>query len=137
PVRYIALSSLVFALVVAGPFLVQWQWPVAIDSAPWLFTWALAIAVQAVAETRRRLRFRALFDAESGLPNRSVLESSLGSAQDSPVLVVGAIERFEFIRDGIGLAATNETIRVAAEKISEIVGGPVYRIAPDILGWTQ
>ena len=137
PARYIALSGGVLIAIVCGPVLIQSQTPVAVDSAPWLFAWALAIAVQSSVEARRRLRLRAMFDAESGLPNRSVLENSLGSAQDSPILVAAAIERFEFIRNGIGIAATNETIRAAADKIGEFVGSPVYRIAPDILAWAH
>ena len=39
-------------------------------------------AVQAIVEARRRLRLRAQFDAESGLPNRSVLEKALGSGSN-------------------------------------------------------
>jgi EAL domain-containing protein (putative c-di-GMP-specific phosphodiesterase class I)/GGDEF domain-containing protein len=137
PVHHAALSGIVLAAIAAGPVLAQSQWSVSLDSAAWLFAWALAVSVQAAVEARRRLRIRALFDSESGLPNRSALESSLGNSGDSTVLVTAAIERFEFIRDGIGLAATNEMIRSAADKIGEIIQGPVHRIAPDILAWTQ
>ncbi|HJR82528.1 MAG TPA: EAL domain-containing protein, partial [Sphingomicrobium sp.] len=137
PLRYAATSGLLLMAIVAGPVLAQFAWPVSVDSAAWLFAWMLAIAVQAGVEARRRLRVRAMFDAESGLPNRSVLERALGEVDDSPVLVAAAIERFEFIRDSIGLAATNETIRSAADKIGEIVAGAVYRVGPDILAWTQ
>ena len=137
PVRYVALSAVMLATIAAGPVFAQSLWPVSIDSAAWLFTWGGAVAMQAAVEARRRLRIRALFDAESGLPNRTVLESSLGDVGASSVLVAAAIERFEFIRDGIGLTATNEMIRSAANKIGGIVGGVVYRIAPDILAWTE
>ena len=137
PLRYTAISGVLLTAIVAGPILVQSGWPVSADSAAWLFTWVSAIALQAGVEARRRLRVRALFDAESGLPNRSVLERALSESDHPPVLVAAAIERFEFIRDSIGLAATNETIRSAADKIAGIVAGPVYRIGPDILAWTQ
>ncbi len=53
----------------------------------------------------------------------------------SQVLVTAGIERFEAIRDGIGLAATNDMIGNVAERIGRHVEGPVYRIAPDVLAW--
>jgi len=137
PLRYAATCGILLVAIAAGPVIAQSAWPVSIDSAAWLFAWVLSIAVQAGVEARRRLRVRALFDAESGLPNRSVLERALDEAGNPPVLVAAAIERFEFIRDGIGLDAANETIRSAADKIGEIVAGPVYRIGPDILAWTE
>jgi diguanylate cyclase len=135
PLRYAALCGGVALGVLAGPVIVQRIWPVSVDSAPWLFTLMTAVAVQAVIEARRRLRLRAQVDSESGLPNRSVLEDMLGP-EATPILVTASIERFEAIRDGIGLSATNELIRNAAETIGELVDGPVYRIAPDILAWT-
>lgn len=137
PARYVSFATALLIAIAAGPLFAQWLWPVSVDSAAWLLTWALAVAVQASVEARRRLKIRALFDAESGLPNRSMLERTLGDPKNPQVLVAAAIERFEFIRDGIGLAASNEAIRAAADKIGEIVEGPVYRIAPDILAWTQ
>ena len=69
--------------------------------------------------------------------NRSVLEIALGSGPDAQMLAVAAIERFETIRDGIGLAATNEMIRNSADAIGAMVGGAVYRVAPDVVAWVQ
>jgi diguanylate cyclase len=136
PVRYGALCVAIALTVLAGPVVAQWLWPISVESAPWLFTLLGAIALQAAVEARRRLRLRAQIDADSGLPNRSVLEEALNSgAGGAPFLVTAGIERFETIRDGIGLAATNELIRNAAEAIGTLVGSTVYRIAPDVLAW--
>lgn len=138
PIRYVLLLSLAILAALGGPLVAQWLWPVSIDSAAWLYTALASAAVQAVTEARRRLRIRAEFDSDSGLPNRSVLEKMLSAGDERPcVLVTSAIERFETIRDGVGIAATNDMIRNAAGLISEAIGGPVYRIAPDILSWIQ
>ncbi len=122
--------------IVGGPILVESLWPVSVDSAAWLYALVAAMGVQAVVEARRRLRLRAQFDAESGLPNRLVLEQMLAAETGKSVLFAAAIERFETIRDGIGLASSNEMIRNAAEAIGAIIEGPVYRIAPDVIAWT-
>ena len=138
PLRYGVLCGGLTIAVLAGPVIVQRLRPVSVESAPWLFTLVAAVAVQAVIEARRRLRLRAQIDSDSGLPNRSMLEEALGAdGAQAPVLVTASIERFETIRDGIGLSATNELIRNAAETIDKLVDGPVYRIAPNILAWTM
>lgn len=137
PSRHAALCLSVITIIVATPTLVQHLWPVSIDSAAWLFTALIATAVQEGLEARRRLWLRERFDADSGLPNRTKLEKDLGEIKgDQPVLITAGIERFEAIRDGIGLAATNDMVRQAAEIISKFVSAPVYRIAPDILACT-
>ncbi len=136
PWRRALLFGLVTVLILVGPLAVLWIWPVAIDTAAWLFTAISAAAVQTGFEARRRLRQRENFDADSGLPNRLVLDRYLSAnVATSPLLVAAAIERFEAIRDGLGLAATNELIRNAAAIIGRHVGGPVYRVAPDTLAW--
>ena len=135
PIRYAGICAFTIVAVVAGPLLVQQQGAISVDSSAWLFT-ALAVAcLEASVEARRRLRLRAELDPDSGLPNRSMLEKRLNAPEESSELLVGAsIERFEAIRDGIGLAATNEMIRRVAETIGRHAG-PVYRLAPDVLGW--
>lgn len=136
PARYAALVGTVGLSMVAGPVLAQALWPVSIDSAAWIFTLVAAVTVQAVVEARRRLRLRSQIDADSGLPNRSVLELALGNPDKSgSTLVAAAIERFETIRDGIGLAAANEMIFNTADTITRLVSAPVYRIAPDVIAW--
>jgi EAL domain-containing protein (putative c-di-GMP-specific phosphodiesterase class I)/CHASE2 domain-containing sensor protein/GGDEF domain-containing protein len=136
PIRYGTWWGCLVISILATPVIVERLWPISIESAAWLFTALIAAALQAGVEARRRLRFREETDAESGLPNRSVLETALGDrTENSPVLVAAAIERFENIRDGIGLAATNEMIRSAASLIGKQMGGSVYRIAPDVLAW--
>ncbi|HET9810830.1 MAG TPA: EAL domain-containing protein [Sphingomicrobium sp.] len=136
--RYAALCGLATTAIIAGPILIQWAWPISIDSAAWLFTIAISIAVQTIVEVRRVLRARSEEDSESGLPNRSALENELTSLADQRlVLAAAAIERFETIRDGAGIASTNEMIRKAATIIAEAIDGPVFRIAPDVLAWVQ
>ena len=135
-VRYVVLCVSIVVAIVVIPFLAQRQFAISIDSAAWLFTVFAVAGVQSAIEARRRLRLRADLDAESGLPNRSVLERRLNEGeQRSRVLVSAGVERFDTIRDGIGLAATNEMIVDTAECIGMYVGGPVYRIAPDVLAW--
>jgi EAL domain-containing protein (putative c-di-GMP-specific phosphodiesterase class I)/CHASE2 domain-containing sensor protein len=134
PLSYVTTLALVIAAALAGPVLAQRLWPISIDSAAWLYTAVASAAVQAAVEARRRLRIRAQFDADSGLPNRAVLEATLGTTE-SQILVTAAIERFETIRDGVGIAATNEMIRNAAVLIGDGVGVRVHRIASDVLAW--
>ena len=136
PARYLAISAMVIFGILAIPLVGQQHFAIAIDSSAWLFTAVAVAGLQAVVEVRRRLRLRAEFDADSGLRNRSMLEKRLDETQvTSPVLVAAAIERFEAIRDGIGLQATNELIRKAGDLIEIQTGGPVYRVAPDVLAW--
>ena len=111
----------------AVPILVQRSWPVSIDTVPWLFMWMLAALLQAAVEVRRRLRLRAETDADSGLPNRSMLEQSLATeVAQRPIVVVAAIEQFEVIRDSIGLAATSDLLRAAGADVSAQLQRPVY-----------
>lgn len=136
PVRYGAYCLSVVVVIFALPLLIQRQYAISIDSSAWLFTVFAVATVQAVIEARRRLRLRAELDADSGLPNRSMLEKRLNERDaGSWALVTAGIERFEVIRDAIGLAATNEMIGNAAEIIGRRVDGAVYRIAPDVLAW--
>jgi EAL domain-containing protein (putative c-di-GMP-specific phosphodiesterase class I)/GGDEF domain-containing protein len=138
PLRYLGVFAAVLLTIAAAPIVAQSLWPVSVDSAAWLFTALASVTAQAAIEAKRRLRLRAHLDADSGLPNRAVLELALaGNTADETVLVATGIERFETIRDSIGLAATNEAIRGAAEMIGRTVQGPIYRIAPDVLAWTQ
>ncbi len=91
PLRYAALCGLIATIILVGPMAVQRFWPISVDSAPWHFVLLAAVAVQAVVEARRRLRLRAQVDADSGLPNRSVLEKALGTeAVQAPVLVTAS-----------------------------------------------
>lgn len=137
PGRYVALCGILLLAIIGGPVLAQHLWPISVDSAVWYFTLIAAVMVQAILEARRRLRIRAQIDSESGLPNRSVLEKALGVGSNTQTLAVAAIERFETIRDSIGLAAANDMIRNSAQLISNISGGTVYRIAPDVIAWLQ
>lgn len=136
--RYAAYCGTIIGTIGAALLVAQQQWAISIDSAAWLFTAIASIGVQSVVEARRRLRLRDELDADSGLPNRTSLEKSIKGAGENPSTVIAAaIERFDAIRDGIGLAATNEMIRNVANIIGKHVDGDVYRIAPDVLAWVQ
>ncbi|HKX91881.1 MAG TPA: EAL domain-containing protein [Sphingomicrobium sp.] len=138
PARYGALVAFTGIVALGGPIAVQGIWPVSIDTAAWLYTALASTAVQAAVEARRRLRLRAEFDADSGLPNRAMLEKALGAPDEhGKILVAAAIERFETIRDSVGISATNDMIRNAAGTIARAVASPVYRIAPDVIAWLQ
>jgi EAL domain-containing protein (putative c-di-GMP-specific phosphodiesterase class I)/GGDEF domain-containing protein len=70
------------------------------------------------------------------LPNRSSLEQAIARDGGNPrVLVAAAIERFEVIRDGIGLAATNDVIRKAADQVATVTESQVHRLSPDVIAW--
>lgn len=136
--RYAAYCGFIMGTIGAIPFAAQQLWAISIDSAAWLFTATASVGVQSAVEARRRLRLRDGLDADSGLPNRTLLERAINNAGVSPsILIVAAIERFDAIRDGIGLAATNEMISNVAHIIGKHVDGDVYRIAPDVLAWVQ
>lgn len=135
PARFAALALAALILAVAGPIAAQEWLAVSVPSIAWMVVVALSSAAYAVQEARRRLRHRSHYDQDSGLPNRTVLEQALATSGDAPLLATAAIERFEAIRDGIGLDNANSVVRGAADRIAAVVGGPVYRLAPDILGW--
>lgn len=138
PLRYAALCGSAAAAIAVLPILAQRAWPISIDSAAWLFTLVASAAIQGAVEAQRRLRLRSQFDAESGLPNRTMLEQALGAdARGTSVLVTAAIERFDAIRDGIGIASTNEMIRSAAARIAAMVDTSIFRLAPDVLAWVE
>ena len=138
PLRYTGLCVAIGAAVFAGPVLVEQRWPVSVQSAAWMFTACLAIAAQAIIEAKRRLWLRARFDSDSGLPNRSMLEQSLDACPaGGSVVVTAAVDRFDTIRDAIGLASTNDLVRKSADRLGALVESTVYRIAPDVVAWVQ
>lgn len=135
PARFATVAGALLVAVLAGPVAAQAWLAVSVASAAWIWALATAGGLYAVVETRRRLRYRAQYDADSGLPNRTMLEADLVSDSALPILATASIERFEAIRDGIGLAATSDLVRKTAALIAETVGAPVYRVAPDMLAW--
>lgn len=135
PVRLGVLYLSTAAGLLALPLVVQWWYPIAIDTVAWLTVLTLSAAVQIVMELRRRLRTRARIDLETDLPNRAMLEHTLRLRSDQSTLIVAGIERFESIRDGIGIAATNELIGNSALRVEQQVDCQVFRIAPDVLAW--
>ena len=128
----------IIMLLAIGPTVVQARWPLSIDSAALLFSALACVALRVGGEIRRRIALKALIDAETNLPNRVALEADLATVDaPAPVLAVAAIERFDSIRDAIGIEAVSELVRQAAARIGGRIAGPVYRIAPDILAWLQ
>jgi EAL domain-containing protein (putative c-di-GMP-specific phosphodiesterase class I)/CHASE2 domain-containing sensor protein/GGDEF domain-containing protein len=131
-----ALATLL--LLAIGPVAIQALWPLSIDSAGLLFAALACVALRGVVELRRRIELRNRMDAETSLPNRLALEADLAKANEAaPVLAAAALERFDSIRDAIGIEAANELVSQAAARIGGRIGGPVYRIAPDLLAWFQ
>lgn len=126
----------VLALVFIAPIMVQARWPVSIDSAAWLFSALACVALRMVVEMRHRVALKSLLDAETDLPNRLALETQLAAVADSaPILATAAIERFDTIRDTIGIETANDLVRQVSARIEARVAGLVYRIAPDVLAW--
>ena len=125
-------------LLVFAPIAVQARWPLSIDSAALLFSALACVALRVVVETRRRIALKALVDTETSLPNRLALEAELATLEESaPVLATAAIERFDSIRDAIGIEAVSELVHEVSARIESHIAGSVYRIAPDILAWFQ
>ncbi len=125
-------------VVAVGPIAAQARWPISIDSAALLFAALACIALRTAIEIRRQVALKSLVDVETGLPNRLALEADLASMQQpAPILATAAIERFDSIRDAIGIETVSELIRQSAARIEGRVAGTVYRIAPDILAWVQ
>jgi EAL domain-containing protein (putative c-di-GMP-specific phosphodiesterase class I)/CHASE2 domain-containing sensor protein len=128
----------ILLLLAIGPIAVQTRWPLSIDSAALLCSALACVALRVVGEIRRRVALKALFDAETYLPNRVALEAELATVEaPAPVLATAAIERFDGIRDAIGIEAVTELVCQVAARIQSRIEGSVYRTAPDILAWVQ
>lgn len=131
-----AISAVICAtLLIAVPIVVQARWPVCIDSAAMLFTLLTCVAVRGGAEVRKRVALRGLHDVETGLPNRQMLEEHLKGVSIRVVVAVASIERFEAIRDAIGIKGFAEVVNKAAERLAHDAGTSVFRIAPDMLAF--
>ena len=88
-----------------GPAVVQARWPYRdrLGRIVVLPHWR-ALRCVSWSEIRRRVALKALFDAETGLPNRLALEADLATVEEpAPILATAAIERFDSIRDAIGI----------------------------------
>ena len=128
----------VILLLAIGPVIVQARWPVSLDSIPLLFSVLGCATMRILIEIRRRISLNAMIDGETGLANRLALEARLSELADSsPILATAAIEGFDNIRDVIGTDAVSDLVRQASARIEQRIGGPVYRITPDILAWLQ
>ncbi|WP_265529634.1 putative bifunctional diguanylate cyclase/phosphodiesterase [Sphingomicrobium marinum] len=135
PVRYAAMAGFGLLALLAAPVAVQAMVPLSIESAPWLAALVLCAAVQLVLTVRRHIHDRARTDADTALPNRLAIEEALeGNARDA-ILVVASIRRFSDIREGMGTAASNEVVLEIAGRLSAQLGTPIYRIAPELIGW--
>ncbi|WP_293881450.1 EAL domain-containing protein [Sphingomonas sp.] len=133
-----AAALAVVSVTLALPIALQSRWPVSIDSAPVLFVALVVTAARVAFELRRQLVLRALLDSETKLPNRQSLEIALAaSVKDPCVLAAAGLERFELIRDALGMAAVTDMVKEIAARIEAAIDGPVYRIAPDVVAWCQ
>lgn len=120
------------------PILVEQVFAFSLDSAAWLSTAIAAIFLHVAAEAKHRIRVREEFDAESGLPNRKRFELAIADSKQAPVVVVVAsLERFETIREGIGLAEASLLVAEVARRLSRNAGNQVHRIGPGSLAWIE
>lgn len=133
---YFLVAAPIVTTLAAGPLVAQWLWPASINSAAIMAVAWACIAARSGIELRRRTRLRALFDVESGLPNRLMLEKVLrGDEQEQAIIIAASVDRFEIIRDTIGINAASEMIHATAERIRPLIDGEIFRIAPDTIAW--
>ena len=123
------------AMVVSLPILAQSLWPVSIDSAAIWFGIFACVVGRIALEIRRRIVLRSKQDAETGLPNRRALDFVLATSASASTIAVAAIDRFDSIRDAMGIEVATTLVSETARRIGQQVGGPVYRIGPDVLAW--
>jgi len=128
----VGLVAMLFALPVA----VQSRWSVSIDTAALLVATVGATALRLIVEARHRVRLSAIRDAQTGLPNERALAMALCEpSQTTVALTAAAIDRFEAIRSAMASADVADLVAKAAARVEQIVGSPVYRVAPDTLAW--
>lgn len=132
---FAATAIALCALVAIIPILVQSRWPVSLDSAALWFAILACVAGRVALEVRRRAAIRSMCDGETGLPNRRALDAALAETHAATAIVVAAIDRFDNIRDAMGIEAATSLVSEAARRIAHHVGAPVYRIGPDVLAW--
>ena len=135
--RSFPAAAIAFGGVIAlAPILAQSRWPVSLDSAAMWFSVLACIVGRVALEVRRRIVLRSKLDAETGLPNRIALDAALLAASGSAsTLAVAAIDRFDSIRDAMGIRVATTLVSETARRITLHVDGPVYRIGPDFLAW--
>ncbi len=124
-------------ILLAIPIFVQARWPVSIDSAAMLFTAFICASIRIGIEIRRRILYRNLHDSDTDLPNRLMLEAQLSQLDFETIVVVAAIDRFETIRDAIGIQGVADLVRKAGARLAQGDAMTVFRIAPDMLAWFQ
>jgi EAL domain-containing protein (putative c-di-GMP-specific phosphodiesterase class I)/CHASE2 domain-containing sensor protein len=129
-------AAAVLVLPAVAAVAIQARWPVSVDTAAILFCTVACIVVRVTLEVRSRVRASALVDRETGLPNELSLAAALANSQGSKVILAAAgFDRWDHIRDGIGKQALVELVLEASARIERVIGQPIYRIAPDTLGW--
>lgn len=95
----------------------------------------------AMRDRERRITHLAMHDAETGLPNRVALETSVSElserSQDQVYVAALGIQRFEQVRGAIGYTLAAQAVRMIGARLGSIarVGG-VARISTDVLGFT-
>lgn len=135
PVSFGLTSVGIIATLIALPAILQAWWPVSMESVAMIFAAVTCIAIRTGAEVRRRVALKSMYDNETGLPNRLVLQTKLDQLGQGAIVAVAAIERYEIIRDTIGSKGVAEIVTKTAKRISGLEIGPVFRIAPDMLAW--
>ncbi len=133
-----AAAIAIVSLLAIGPLVIQAKMPYSIDTAALWFASLACVVLRVTVEMRRRVALKAQSDDDTDLPNRLALEADLAKLDSlAPVVATAAIERFDSIRDAIGIAGVSDLVRLTGARIGAKIGAKVYRIAPDILGWVQ
>lgn len=135
PARYALMTGAGFLTLVALPIVVQAIAPLSVTSAPWLATLCLCASLQLGMAVRRHIQDRARTDADTSLPNRLAFEEALNSEAPNTNLIVASIRRFGDIRESMGMAASSEVVIEIARRLSARLDAPIYRIAPELIGW--
>lgn len=136
-IAFAATAGSCLIALFAVPIVIQAYWPVSIDTAPMIFAALICAFIRIGIEIRKRIEFRNLHDAETGLPNRLMLEECLNGTTASAIVAVASIDRFETIRDAIGIKGAAQVVRESALRLAEDGKRTLFRIAPDMLAWVQ
>jgi len=143
--------AVMLALLIAGPVLVQALAPLSLNLSIAVFAQAVCFFAAVQTELARRtalvtqereeaLRFAALHDPETNLPNRRAMLQKLREALDSAdghvvIAIAMGVERFAMLRAAIGYTHANTVItRLAGSITQQRHASEIFHLSTAIIG---